>query len=310
MKTAFMFSGQGAQYKGMGKELCENFKCAEEIFDRADKALGFSIKEVCFDDEEKLNKTEFTQPAILTMSTAALKVLEEHGIKADYAAGLSLGEYSAYVCSGAFDFDETVSLVRKRGRFMTEAVPEGVGAMYAILGLDRKTVEDTCEEYKQYGFVSPANYNAPGQIVIAGEAEVAEKTAAALKEKGAKMTVKLNVSGPFHTALLKPASDRLAVELEKMNISDMKMPVITNVTGTVVENKADIIPILIKQVMSPVKWEDTINYLASQGVDTFIEVGPGKTLSGFVKRTVKGVKIYNVEDMKSLEKTLKGLEEA
>ncbi len=310
MKTAFMFSGQGAQYKGMGKELCENFKCAEEIFDRADKALGFSIKEVCFDDEEKLNKTEFTQPAILTMSTAALKVLEEHGIKADYAAGLSLGEYSAYVCSGAFDFDETVSVVRKRGRFMTEAVPEGVGAMYAILGLDRKTVEDTCEEYKQYGFVSPANYNAPGQIVIAGEAEVAEKTAAALKEKGAKMTVKLNVSGPFHTALLKPASDRLAVELEKMNISDMKMPVITNVTGTVVENKADIIPILIKQVMSPVKWEDTINYLASQGVDTFIEVGPGKTLSGFVKRTVKGVKIYNVEDMKSLEKTLKGLEEA
>lgn len=310
MKTAFMFSGQGAQYKGMGKELCENFKCAEEIFDRADEALGFSIKEVCFDDEEKLNKTEFTQPAILTMSTAALKVLEEHGIKADYAAGLSLGEYSAYVCSGAFDFDETVSVVRKRGRFMTEAVPEGVGAMYAILGLDRKTVEDTCEEYKQYGFVSPANYNAPGQIVIAGEAEVAEKTAAALKEKGAKMTVKLNVSGPFHTALLKPASDRLAVELEKMNISDMKMPVITNVTGTVVENKADIIPILIKQVMSPVKWEDTINYLASQGVETFIEVGPGKTLSGFVKRTVKGVKIYNVEDMKSLEKTLKGLEEA
>ncbi len=310
MKIAFMFSGQGAQYKGMGKELCENFKCAEEIFDRADKALGFSIKEICFDDEEKLNKTEFTQPAILTMSTAALKVLEEHGIKADYAAGLSLGEYSAYVCSGAFDFDETVSVVRKRGRFMTEAVPEGVGAMYAILGLDRKTVEDTCEEYKQYGFVSPANYNAPGQIVIAGEAEVAEKTAAALKEKGAKMTVKLNVSGPFHTALLKPASDRLAVELEKMNISDMKIPVITNVTGTVVENKADIIPILIKQVMSPVKWEDTINYLASQGVDTFIEVGPGKTLSGFVKRTVKGVKIYNVEDMKSLEKTLKGLEEA
>lgn len=310
MKTAFMFSGQGAQYKGMGKELCENFKCAEEIFDRADNALGFSIKEICFDDEEKLNKTEFTQPAILTMSTAALKVLEEYGIKADYAAGLSLGEYSAYVCSGAFDFDETVSVVRKRGRFMTEAVPEGVGAMYAILGLDRKTVEDTCEEYKQYGFVSPANYNAPGQIVIAGEAEVAEKTAAALKEKGAKMTVKLNVSGPFHTALLKPASDRLAVELEKMNISDMQMPVITNVTGTVVENKADIIPILIKQVMSPVKWEDTINYLASQGVDTFIEVGPGKTLSGFVKRTVKGVKIYNVEDMKSLEKTLKGLEEA
>ena len=310
MKTAFIFSGQGAQYKGMGKELCENFKCADEIFERAEKSLGFSVKEICFENEEQLNKTEFTQPSILTMSTAALKVLEEHGVKADYAAGLSLGEYSAYVASGAFGFDETVSLVRKRGRFMTEAVPEGVGAMYAILGLDRKTVEDTCEEYKHYGFVSPANYNAPGQIVIAGEAEVAEKTAAALKEKGAKMTVKLNVSGPFHTALLKPASDRLAVELEKMTISDMNIPVITNVTGTEVEKKEDIIPLLIKQVMSPVKWEDTVNYLYNKGVDTFIEVGPGKTLSGFVKRTVKGVKIYNVEDMKSLEKTLKGLEEA
>ena len=310
MKTAFIFSGQGAQYKGMGKELCENFKCADEIFERAEKSLGFSVKEICFENEEQLNKTEFTQPSILTMSTAALKVLEEHGVKADYAAGLSLGEYSAYVASGAFGFDETVSLVRKRGRFMTEAVPEGVGAMYAILGLDRKTVEDTCEEYKQYGFVSSANYNAPGQIVIAGEAEVAEKTAAALKEKGAKMTVKLNVSGPFHTALLKPASDRLAVELEKMTISDMNIPVITNVTGTEVEKKEDIIPLLIKQVMSPVKWEDTVNYLYNKGVDTFIEVGPGKTLSGFVKRTVKGVKIYNVEDMKSLEKTLKGLEEA
>ena len=310
MKTAFIFSGQGAQYKGMGKELCENFKCADEIFERAEKSLGFSVKEICFENEEQLNKTEFTQPSILTMSTAALKVLEEHGVKADYAAGLSLGEYSAYVASGAFGFDETVSLVRKRGRFMTEAVPEGVGAMYAILGLDRKTVEDTCEEYKQYGFVSPANYNAPGQIVIAGEAEVAEKTAAALKEKGAKMTVKLNVSGPFHTALLKPASDRLAVELEKMTISDMNIPVIKNVTGTEVEKKEDIIPLLIKQVMSPVKWEDTVNYLYNKGVDTFIEVGPGKTLSGFVKRTVKGVKIYNVEDMKSLEKTLKGLEEA
>ncbi|MCJ7854728.1 ACP S-malonyltransferase [Lachnospiraceae bacterium NSJ-143] len=309
MKTAFIFSGQGAQYKGMGRELFENFECAKEVFNTADSALGFSISDICFEDEEKLNRTEFTQPAILTMSTAVLRVLEQNGIKADYAAGLSLGEYSAYVCAGAFDFGEAVSLVRKRGRFMTEAVPEGVGAMYAILGLGREAVEEACAQCSQYGFVAPANYNAPGQIVIAGEAVAAEKTAEACKESGAKMAVKLNVSGPFHTALLKPASDRLAEELEKLNISDMNIPVVTNVTGKEVNGKDDIIPTLIKQVMSPVKWEDTINYLYSQGVDTFIEAGPGKTLCGFVKRTVKGVKIYNVEDMKSLEKTLKGLEE-
>ena len=190
---------------------------------------------------------------------------------------------------------------------MTEAVPEGQGAMYAILGLDRETVEKACEEGRRFGYVAPANYNAPGQIVIAGEAEAAEKTAAILKERKAKMTVKLNVSGPFHTALLKPASDKLAVELEKVKINDMCIPVITNVTGMPIEKKEDIAPTLIKQVMNPVKWEDTVKYLYDQGVDTFIEVGPGKTLCGFVKRTVKGVKIFNVEDIKSLEKTLEGI---
>ena len=290
MKTAFIFSGQGAQYKGMGKELYENFECAKNVFDSADKALGFSIKDICFEEDDRLNKTEYTQPAILTMSIAALKVLEEKGIKADYVAGLSLGEYSAHVASGTFSFEDAVCLVRKRGRYMTEAVLE------------------ECEKGKVFGYVSPANFNAPGQIVIAGEAEAAEKTAAALKERGAKMTVKLNVSGPFHTALLKPASDKLAEELKNIEIHDMKIPVITNVTGEEVENKDDVMPILVKQVMNPVKWEDTIHYLAEKGVDTFIEVGPGKTLSGFVKRTIKGVKIFNVEDLKSLEKTLAALE--
>jgi len=308
MKTAFIFSGQGAQYKGMGHELYENFECAKKVFDEADEALGFSIKDICFEEDERLDKTEYTQPAILTMSTAALRVLEEKGIKADYVAGLSLGEYSAHVASGTFDFKEAVNLVRKRGRYMTEAVPEGEGAMYAILGLDRETVLEECEKGKQFGYVSPANFNAPGQIVIAGEAEAAEKTAEALKARGAKMTVKLNVSGPFHTALLKPAADKLADELKNVTISDMKIPVVTNVTAQEVESRQDVEPMLIKQVMSPVKWEDTVNYLVSKGVDTFIEVGPGKTLSGFVKRTVKGVKICNVEDLKSLEKTLAALE--
>lgn len=307
MKTAFLFSGQGAQYVGMGKEFYENFECARNIFDEADKALGFSIKDICFENEEELNKTENTQPAILTMSIAALKILEEKGIKADYLAGLSLGEYSAYVASGVFNFNDAVQLVKKRGRFMTEAVPEGIGSMYAIVGLDNEIVEAVCNEASQFGFVSPANYNAPGQLVIAGEAVATEKAAELAKEKGAKMAVKLNVSGPFHTALLKPASDKLAVELKKININKMNLPVITNVTGAEVENNEDIIPLLIKQVMSPVKWEQSIKVLVDKGVDTFIEVGPGKTLSGFVKRIAKGVTIINVEDMKSLDKAIEKL---
>ena len=307
MKTAFLFSGQGAQYVGMGKEFYENFECARNIFDEADKALGFSIKDICFENEEELNKTENTQPAILTMSIAALKILEEKGIKADYLAGLSLGEYSAYVASGVFNFNDAVQLVKKRGRFMTEAVPEGIGSMYAIVGLDNEIVEAVCNEASQFGFVSPANYNAPGQLVIAGEAVATEKAAELAKEKGAKMAVKLNVSGPFHTALLKPASDKLAVDLKKININKMNLPVITNVTGAEVENNEDIIPLLIKQVMSPVKWEQSIKVLVDKGVDTFIEVGPGKTLSGFVKRIAKGATIINVEDMKSLDKAIEKL---
>ncbi len=307
MKTAFLFSGQGAQYVGMGKELKEQYACAKELFQRADDALGFSLSNICFEQEAELNKTEFTQPAILTMSMAALACLSENGISADYVAGLSLGEYSALTASGVFDFEDAVRLVQKRGRFMTEAVPEGQGSMYAVIGMEREEVEDICKKCQQYGFVAPANYNAPGQIVIAGEAQAAEKAAALAKETGAKIVSKLNVSGPFHTALLEPASKKLAEELKKLKLHNMNIPVITNVTGKEVENSEEIIPLLIKQVMSPVRWEETILTLSQKGVDTFVEIGPGKTLSGFVKRTIKGAAILNVENQKTLEKALEKL---
>ncbi len=306
MKTAFIFSGQGAQYAGMGKELYENFPVAKEVFDQADEVLGYSIREICFLDEEKLGETEFAQPAILTMSIAAMRVLEEKGIHADMAAGLSLGEYTAYVASGAMKFEEAVALVQKRGKFMAEAVPSGEGAMYAILGLDTELVEEACREAQEkgLGLVIPANYNAPGQIVIAGVTKAADEAAELAKAKGAKRAVKLKVSGPFHTPLLAPAAEKLTPELEKMDISPMQIPVFTNVDASRVASEKDIIPILSKQIVSPVRFSTIVENMYNEGADTFIELGPGKSLCGFVKRTVKGVTILNVEDQASLDKTL------
>lgn len=311
MKTVFMFSGQGAQYAGMGKELYQNYTVARDIFDRADEVLGYSIKDICFQDEEKLGETEFAQPAILTMSIAAMKVLEEEGVRAEMTAGLSLGEYSAYVASGAMDFEEAVALVQKRGKFMAEAVPSGEGAMYAIIGLDTELVEEACKEAvaEGNGLAVPANYNAPGQIVIAGKTAAAARAAELAKEKGAKMAVKLKVSGPFHTELLQPAADKLGPELEKMHISPMRIPVYTNVTAEVVPSEKDIIPILTKQICCPVRWENIVRNMAAEGADTFIELGPGRTLNGFVKRTLKGVTNVNVEDVSSLQKALAKLNE-
>lgn len=312
MKTVFMFSGQGAQYAGMGKDLYDHYPVAKEIFDRADAVLGYSIKDICFQDEAKLGETEFAQPAILTMSIAAMKVLEEQGVRADMTAGLSLGEYSAYVASGAMDFEEAVALVQKRGKFMAEAVPSGEGAMYAIIGLDTALVEEACSEATAEigGIAVPANYNAPGQIVIAGKAEAAARAAELAKEKGAKMAVKLKVSGPFHTELLQPAADKLGPELQKMHISPMKIPVYTNVNAEVVSSEQDIIPILTKQICCPVRWETIVRNMAEAGADAFIELGPGKTLNGFVKRIIKGVVNVNVEDSSSLEKALTKLNDA
>lgn len=311
MKTVFMFSGQGAQYAGMGKELYQNYSVAKDIFDRADEVLGYSIKDICFNDEKKLGETEFAQPAILTMSIAAMKVLKEQGVRAEMTAGLSLGEYSAYVASGAMDFEEAVALVQKRGKFMAEAVPSGEGAMYAVIGLDTEAVEAACEEAMKagLGLAVPANYNAPGQIVIAGASGAVAEAAKIAKEKGAKMAVKLKVSGPFHTEMLKPAAKRLGPELEKMHIKPMDIPVYTNVDAQAVESEKDIIPILTKQICCPVRFSDIIQNMHGKGADTFIELGPGKALCGFVKRTVKGVSILNVEDESSLAKTMAKLEE-
>ncbi|MCC8098145.1 MAG: ACP S-malonyltransferase [Eubacterium sp.] len=306
MSTAFIFSGQGAQQSGMGKELYDNFPVCKEVFDKADEALGFEISKICFEEDERLNITEYTQPAILTMSTAVLRLMEEKGFKADYAAGLSLGEYSALVAAGVMSFEEAVVLVRKRGRFMTEAVPVGVGAMSAIINLDADKIQAVLDKVNPER-VFIANYNCPGQIAIAGYAEEVAAAEPLLTEAGAKRVVRLNVSGPFHTPLLKPASDKLNTELQNITINDFNIPVISNLTAEAYKGKEDVIPTLTKQVMSSVKWEQTVKNLIDTGVDTFIEMGPGKTLTSFVKKVSRKVKAVNIEDLKTLDKALGGL---
>lgn len=300
-KTAFMFPGQGAQYIGMGKEFYGAFPMCREIFEKAGKAAGLDVVSLCFEENEQIHITEYTQIAMVTVEVAILKALEEKGIKADVAAGLSLGEYGALVASGALVMEDAFALVRKRGIYMQEAVPEG-GAMTAVLGLDTDTIEKICEDTE--GIVSVANYNCPGQTVITGEAAAVLAAAEKCGQAGAKRCIPLKVSGPFHSPMLAGAGEKLGKELEHVEIHPISIPYIANVTADYVTDAKDVKPLLKRQVSSSVKWQQTIERMIGDGVDTFIEIGPGKTLSGFMRKINREVKVYNVEKPADLERVL------
>lgn len=309
IKTAFLFSGQGSQYPGMGKELYNNFKCVREIYELACNVTGMDITSMCFEGpEDELSKTDNTQPAIVTTSMAILSVLNKNNIFADYAAGLSLGEYSALIYSGVFDIRDGLELIKKRGRIMQDAYPAGYGGMAAIIGLNRETIEECLSILKNDGIVEVANYNCPGQIVISGERAIVEKAAGILKDKGAMKTIILNVSGPFHTSLLCAAGEELEKEIKRVDINPPKKMIIANYDNNYYNDDINnTINKLKNQISSSVRWEENISRLIRDGVERFIEVGPSKTLINFVKKIDRTKQIYNVEDIKSLEKLLKDL---
>ncbi|MDC0825174.1 ACP S-malonyltransferase [Lactococcus petauri] len=300
MKTAFLFSGQGAQKLGMAKDLYDEFDIVRETFDQASQVLGYNLRELIDNDETKLNETQYTQPAILTTSVAILRLLSEQGIKPDLVAGLSLGEYSALVASGALDFVEAVALVAKRGQYMAEAAPTGSGKMVAVMNTEAALIEEICEQAAERGIVSPANYNTPAQIVIGGQAEAVDYAVELLKEAGVKRLIELKVSGPFHTAILKPASEKLAKELEQVNFNSFKLELISNTTAKVMKD-SEVKELLTRQVMEPVRFYESIETMKALGVQRFIEVGPGKVLSGFIKKIDKEASFTNVEDLNSFK---------
>ena len=297
-KIAFVFPGQGAQYTGMAKDFYEKFPVSREVFEKASKVSGLDIKTLCFEENENLNITEYTQIAMLTAEIAILRAVEEAGIHSQVNAGLSLGEYGALAASGVMREEDAFAIVRKRGILMQEAYPTG-GAMSAILGTDAELIEKICEETP--GIVSIANYNCPGQIVITGEEKAVLTAGEALKAAGARRVIPLKVSGPFHCELLKEAGKKLGEELEKIEIQTFAIPYVTNVTAQYVTESDQVKNLLVKQVSSSVRWQQCVEQMINDGVDTFIEIGPGKTLTGFLKKINRNVKALHIEKIEDLE---------
>ncbi len=310
-KLAFLFPGQASQYPGMGKELAANHPAARSVFDEADRALGFSISDLCFTgSEEELKLTANTQPAILTVSVAAYRVLAENGVQPVFVAGHSLGEISAIVAAGGLEFADAVRLVRRRGEYMQSAVPEGVGAMAAILGLAPAQVAGICRQAADGQVVAPANLNSPEQTVISGHAEAVKRAVELASAGGAKRAVILPVSAPFHSSLMQPAAVRLEVDLRATAFHTLRVPLVNNADAEIITSGDEAREGLIRQVTLPVRWEESVRELIEQGVNTFVEVGPGRVLTGLLRQIDRSIHVFNVEDEKSLRSTLERLAQA